>query len=130
MDKGISPVIAVVLLIAISMVASIAVWYWMADVGAKPEGIEREEMEVRVEDCDSEYDQIKLRNTGGVPVTDDLDIRHQVEGNIGTLELRKQRLDSQEVRYILANMQDNETLKYGEEYEILGRIPTVPFICE
>jgi len=130
MDKGISPVITVVLLIAISMVTTIGVWYWMGEVGAKPEGMEHDEMEILVEDCDPEYDQIKVRNTGGIPVTVDLSIYLSDGGEVGTLELEKHRLDSQEVRYFLADMDDGETLKDGEEYEIIGRVPTVSFICE
>jgi len=36
MKKGISPVIAVVLLIAISVIASVGVWYWVGSYTGKP----------------------------------------------------------------------------------------------
>ncbi len=36
MKKGISPVIAVVLLIAIAVIASVGVWYWVGSYTGKP----------------------------------------------------------------------------------------------
>jgi len=129
MRKGISPVIAVVLLIAISVVAAVGVWYWVAELGAKPSGIgSTPQATISIEDCDLNNERVRVRNTGGVIVTQNVSI-YGPKGEIGTIAFEIHRLDTKEIRYIPINLHENETLESGTEYEVIGDLPVVTFTC-
>ncbi len=75
MRKGISPVIATVLLIAISIISAIGVWYWAAQLVDKPTGVETEGQVFTVTNCEihlgnPENATLTVRNTGGLMITD------------------------------------------------------------
>ena len=68
MRKGISPVVAVVLLIAIAVIAAVAVWYWVSPMTGKPATADTTQKSVSVSRCYSTYTALDLRNTGGVTI--------------------------------------------------------------
>ncbi|MFW5902626.1 MAG: archaellin/type IV pilin N-terminal domain-containing protein [archaeon] len=64
MRKGISPVIAVVLLIAISVIAAVGVWYWVAGLADKPAGADYTQTAFSVQECSIDNGEVLARNTG------------------------------------------------------------------
>lgn len=71
--KGVSPVIAVVLLIAIAVIAAVAVWYWVGPLTSKPPGTETPTKSLTVVQCRATpagaSATVDVRNTGGTTVT-------------------------------------------------------------
>jgi flagellin-like protein len=65
MRKGVSPVVAIVLLIAIAVIAAVAVWYWVSPMTSKPATAETTQKTVTVEECYADANSIFLRNSGG-----------------------------------------------------------------
>ena len=51
MKKGISPVVAVVLLIAIAVIAAVGVWYWVGSYTGAPSAINTNLKTIAVQDC-------------------------------------------------------------------------------
>ena len=67
MRKGVSPVVAAVLLIAIAVIAAVAVWYWVSPLTARPATTGTTQMTISVERC---YDgaELDIRNVGGIAI--------------------------------------------------------------
>ena len=69
MRKGVSPVVAVVLLIAISVIAAVGVWYWVGGMANKPPGVTTILRSIQVTDCNITtspviYTTVFVRNNG------------------------------------------------------------------
>ena len=69
-SKGVSPVVAVVLLIAIAVISAVAVWYWVAPLTARPSTGGDISKSIAVTQCFTgwAYTTVSVRNTGGVIV--------------------------------------------------------------
>ncbi|GEM_PF-3322056 len=83
--RGISPIVAVVLFIAISVIAAIGVWYWVGSYTSKPAVVSYSSY-ISVESCD--LTSITIRNTG-LTAQDALSIPLYDNNNtqIGTVDL-------------------------------------------
>ncbi len=74
MRKGVSPVVATVLLIAIAVISSVAVWYWVAPMTSKQAMPETSQKGYMVSDTylnvsNSTCNGVDLRNTGGQTIS-------------------------------------------------------------
>ena len=65
MRKGVSPVVAIVMLIAISVISAVAVWYWINPMTGKPATAETTQKTITVEECYSQSGTLRVRNSGG-----------------------------------------------------------------
>jgi flagellin-like protein len=65
MRKGVSPVVAIVLLIAIAVIAAVAVWYWVSPMTSKPATADTTQKTVSIEACYATPNSITIRNAGG-----------------------------------------------------------------
>ncbi len=72
MRKGISPVVAVVLLIAIAVIAAVAVWFWVSPLTAKPATAGTAQKTISVVSCtiSGNNANLKINNPGGLTVTE------------------------------------------------------------
>ncbi len=72
MRKGVSPVVAIVLLIAIAVISAVAVWSWVAPLTSKPPTGSTTQYSISVLKC---YPgavvsgTIDIKNTGGVKIS-------------------------------------------------------------
>ena len=88
MKKGVSPVVAAVLLIAIAVIAAVAVWYWVSPLTAKPPTADTTQKSISVEECywaagvGNTY--LDIRNTGGVAVTATFTVYNSADPTIAT----------------------------------------------
>jgi flagellin-like protein len=71
MKKGVSPVVAVVLLIAIAVISAVAVWYWVSPLTARPAVAETTQKSIAVTACyyNANPANIDVRNTGGLSLS-------------------------------------------------------------
>ena len=71
-SKGVSPVVAVVLLIAIAVISAVAVWYWVAPLTARPSTGGDISKSISVTKCfapSGVNSSLSVRNTGGVSLS-------------------------------------------------------------
>ena len=61
MKKGISPVVAVVLLIAIAVIAAVGVWYWVGSYTGQP-NVTTNVKTMTIQDCNGTH--VYVQNTG------------------------------------------------------------------
>ena len=94
--KGISPVVAIVLLIAVAVIASVGVWYWVGTYVSKPV-LEPVSTAILITDCNTTH--VLVRNVGGVPVNLDADIYNTTD-KVGVLNLSGSPLNATQVNYI------------------------------
>jgi len=69
MRKGVSPVVAIVLLIAIAVISAVAVWSWVAPLTGKPPTGSTTQYIVSVKHCYPEGNTIDLRNDAALTIT-------------------------------------------------------------
>jgi flagellin-like protein len=85
-QKGISPVVAVVLLIAIAVIAAIGVWYWVGAFTGKPPTGPQQQVALSIESCNGSH--VTIRNIGGITASAAADIYNTTSGtNIGFIEM-------------------------------------------
>jgi FlaG/FlaF family flagellin (archaellin) len=70
--KGVSPVVAIVMLIAISVIATVSVWFWINPMTGKPATADTTQKTVSVEQCYAQTNALRLRNSGGYAITNQL----------------------------------------------------------
>ena len=80
-SKGISPVVAVVLLIAIAVIAAVGVWYWVSAFTGKPPTGGQELIAISIEDCNGTH--VRTRNIGAVTVDDAANIYNSTGTLVG-----------------------------------------------
>ena len=69
MRKGVSPVVAIVLLIAIAVISAVAVWTWVGPLTSKPPMGSTTQYSLQVLKCYTASNSIDVKNTGGVKIT-------------------------------------------------------------
>ena len=69
MRKGVSPVVAIVLLIAIAVISAVAVWSWVGPLTSKPATGSTTQYKLDVMHCYPDTNAIDIRNNGGVKFT-------------------------------------------------------------
>ncbi|GEM_PF-1125520 len=82
-NKGISPVVAVVLLIAIAVIAAIGVWYWVGAFTGKPPTGGQQQVSLTFESCNGTH--VIVRNTGGIAATATASIYNSTPSFVGLL---------------------------------------------
>ncbi len=80
MKKGISPVIAVVLLIAISVIAAVGVWYWVGSYTGKP-GVSGLKKTAEIIKCNGTH--VFVQNTGNQKLDTTADIYNSNDQLVG-----------------------------------------------
>jgi flagellin-like protein len=82
MRKGVSPVVAIVLLIAIAVIAAVAVWYWVSPMTSKPATAETTQKTISVVACYPDTDSFIITNSGGytLPSTQTFDLYTGADG--------------------------------------------------
>lgn len=68
--KGISPVVAVVLLIAIATISAVALWYWVGPMTARPVTIDYTQQKFAVAGCQASTATLQLRSESGFTLSD------------------------------------------------------------
>jgi len=69
MRKGVSPVVAIVLLIAIAVISAVAVWSWVSPLTSKPPMGSTTQYALSVLNCYASTNTIDIKNVGGVKIT-------------------------------------------------------------
>ncbi len=76
MRKGVSPVVAIVLLIAIAVISAVAVWSWVSPLTSKPPTGSTTQYSLSVLKCypdghtnGSSINTVDIKNTGGVKIS-------------------------------------------------------------
>jgi flagellin-like protein len=69
MRKGVSPVVAIVLLIAIAVIAAVAVWSWVSPLTSKPPTGSTTQYRIDIIKCYSASSSIDIKNTGGTLIS-------------------------------------------------------------
>jgi flagellin-like protein len=69
MRKGVSPVVAIVLLIAIAVISAVAVWTWVGPLTSKPPMGSTTQYSLTVLKCYPGTANIDVKNTGGTRIT-------------------------------------------------------------
>ncbi len=77
-NKGVDPVVATVLLIAIAVIAAIGVWYWVGAFTGKPPTGPQQQVALSLESCNGSH--VQVRNTGGTSATAPADIYNSSSG--------------------------------------------------
>ncbi len=131
MDKGVSPVIAVVLLVAIAVIAAVGVWYWVGGLASKPAGVDTVQQSFTVEDCllGVEEINVRVRNTGGVTI--DIEEVPVYDGTqeVGTLNLSD--VGAYNIEWVNFSSENPHGVSQGVTYEVVhGQLPSVSFTCK
>jgi hypothetical protein len=82
--KGVSPVVAIILIVAISVLASVSVWYWTNPLMSKPSTIEKSQKTITIEECypgDTLTSRLLIRNSGGLQFSAQFDVYLKTTGN-------------------------------------------------
>ena len=69
MKKGVSPVVAIVLLIAIAVISAVAVWSWIGPLTSKPPMGATAQYSLNVEKCYADLNTVDIKNTGGIKIS-------------------------------------------------------------
>ncbi len=83
--KGISPVVATVLLIAIAVIAAIALWFWIGGLTSKPSLPAQQKVSLSVESCNGSH--ATVRNTGGTTALSPASIVNSSRAYIGYIDI-------------------------------------------
>ncbi len=136
MKKGISPVIAVVLLIAIAVIAAVGVWYWAAGLADKPPGAETAQTAFTVGECNLNEAETpsnasaRIVNTGGVNIGSDRMVTVYSEGeHRGNISFDL-GLEAGEEAYVDLVSTDEDHFTSGTQYTVVdGDFPDITFHC-
>jgi len=126
MKKGISPVVAVVLLIAIAVIAAIGVWYWVGVYTGKPPGGALAKVAISIESCNGT--SVLIRNTGGVDALLNADIYDRVGAYVGVINFSAANLVVKNVSWI--NISDGAQSALSGVYSVTDPdYPSYEFTC-
>jgi flagellin-like protein len=110
--KGVSPVVAVVLLIAIAVIAAIGVWYWVSVFTGKPPTGGQQQVAFSIEDCKVGVvtsihpglwngSSIKVRVTGGLRLATNASVYNQSSGaRVGVINFGQTPLNPKDVGWV------------------------------
>jgi flagellin-like protein len=131
MKKGVSPVVATVLLIAIAVIGAVALWFWVAPMTGKPATISYAQQKFSVSKCYASTDALDIRSDSGFTLSDlNFSVIQQSDGSIIC-----------DGEYIVATIAPGETiyttpavacaLDTSTQYILRSAqgIPDVPFTC-
>ncbi|MEM3412288.1 MAG: archaellin/type IV pilin N-terminal domain-containing protein [archaeon] len=132
--KGISPVIATVLLIAIAVIGAVALWYWAGGLAGKPPMAQTTQQAITISDCKvtnpgqvNNSAQLTIRNTGGVDVS-----VTNVGVYLGGEEIAKFDVTVAvgQLATVTMNADSNKNISTGVVYKVIhGQLPEITFSC-
>lgn len=138
MDKGVSQVISTIILILISVVAAIGVWYWAVQLADKPVRMEEEQARFTVQECeiggDNEYATLTVRNTGTLLIdSSSVTVENRDGAEVTYIDFTQAKhgvLEPEEVAFIEIEHSDGK-FEEGGEYTVADEeFPLRKFICE
>jgi flagellin-like protein len=128
--KGVSPVVATVLLIAIAVIAAIGVWYWVGAYTGKP-SVSVDQKAFTIESCNRTH--AVVRNIGSVMITQDADIYYS-GAKVGVLDINGAGgVLAGKIKYVSILNETNgssTTLASGVYNIIDGNYPQQTFACK
>ena len=129
--KGVSPVVATVLLIAIAVIVSIAVWYWFGSLTGKPKAAGTVDTSVAITSCKTSVDAgtaLNVRNTGGKKVSKTFEVYYADNGSI--IETASVVIDNLAAGTSFTVPVSGATLSTSTTYFLrAGGVPDAPFSC-
>ena len=133
MKKGISPVVAVVLLIAIAVIAAVGVWYWVGAYTGKPAvGVEQRAMSITEcrTDSTTNITKVLVRNVGGMTLNSPAAVYNAAGTEIGYLDISDMASGDVEHVYLLnATGDTNISVTPGVFRVIDSAYPEYTFTC-
>ena len=85
MRKGVSPVVAIVLLIAIAVISAVAVWTWVGPLTSKPPMGSTTQYAMQVIKCYPATNQLDIKNSGGVKITaQNFSLINKLDGSVAS----------------------------------------------
>ena len=133
MRKGVSPVVAIVLLIAIAVISAVAVWTWVGPLTSKPPMGSTTQSIVQVIACHpGNPTTIDIKNTGGVKISSQsFTLISMADGSLvnltGSGVVTTQTLSPGEVN---SSVQISPSLASGVSYALRAQnFPDMPFTC-
>ncbi len=130
MKKGISPVVAVVLLIAIAVIAAVGVWSWIGAYTSKP-NVQTSTKSFSVKSCSSDYKKVLIYNNGGEILDGNVSLYYSNGTDTG-LHLVINNLGIGDTTYVnVENASgDNVALTSGVTYQVVEEgYSAISFIC-
>jgi flagellin-like protein len=83
--KGVSPVVAAVLLIAIAVIAAVGIWFWIGGFTSKPSLPPQQQVALSVENCNGSH--VVVRNTGGIDALSAASINNVSNSYVGYIDI-------------------------------------------
>ncbi len=130
MKKGVSPVVAVVLLIAIAVIAAVGVWYWIGAYTSKP-NVQTSQKSFTVSGCSTDYSKVLVYNNGGETLSGNVTL-YYANGTSTGLHLTLSSLGVGDSAYVgVYNASGaSKTLTSGTTYQVVSdEYPFIEFTC-
>ena len=125
MRKGVSPVVAMVLLIAIAVIAAIGVWYWVGAFVGKPPTGGQQKIALSIEGCNGSH--LQIRNTGGLALTSNAIVFNSLGQQAAVINFSSFNLAVKNVSFIPLNA---GTFSYSGTFTITDpSYPSYEFVC-
>ncbi len=129
MRKGVSPVVAIVLLIAIAVISAVAVWTWVGPLTSKPPMGSTTQYALQVIECyPGTPTTIDIKNTGGVKISaQSFALISMADGNTLNGSVISQTLPPGEVNSSVTIV---PSLSSGVSYALRAQnFPDIQFTC-
>jgi len=128
MRKGVSPVVAIVLLIAIAVISAVAVWTWVGPLTSKPPMGSTTQYSMQVVRCYSSTSTIDIKNTGGTKISAQaFSLISKVDGAQLNATVTSQTLAPGEVN---SSVLITPALSSGVQYALRAQnFPDIEFTC-
>jgi len=126
-SKGISPVVAVVLLIAIAVIAAVGVWYWVSAFTGKPPTGGQEQVAISFENCNGTH--VTVRNIGAITIDDAANIYNSTGTLIGFIHFNSTTLSPRDIKFVPIINISGALPFYGSFDVIDPDFPSYKFTC-
>jgi len=128
MRKGVSPVVAIVLLIAIAVISAVAVWTWVGPLTSKPPMGSTTQYALQVIKCYPSTSTIDIKNTGGTKISAQaFSLISKVDGAVLNPTVTSQTLAPGEVN---SSVLITPALSSGVQYALRAtNFPDIEFTC-
>lgn len=131
MKQGVSPVVAIVLLIAIAVISAVAVWTWVGPLTSKPPMGSTTQYALQVIKCYPASNQLDIKNGGGVKITaQNFSLINKADGSVASTSAFA-ALVTLSPGEVASNMTvSGATLQSGMQYALRAQnFPDVEFTC-
>ena len=121
--KGIAPVVSVIVIIGMTVIASVAFYYWILPYTSKKATPETTYYSLHVESCNRSH--LTIRNTG-LPRFHDANVSVYDSSGTRVAWFYIDSLNTTEAK----SFELNQPLEFGQEYTLTyEKIPGVTFVC-